>query len=263
VQAQGRARTGRRARLLAGLVLALGTPAATAAEGSDGCGAPPPEPALRTVQGEGRTRELILALPDDYDPDVRHDLVLAFHGRTNPAERVRAYYGLEDQAARPSIFVYPRGLPAGAGARGWWEPGEPGDRLRDYALFDALVETLSTHYCIDPARIFAVGHSLGASFVNSLACARGDVLRGVATVAGGMERSACRGRTAALLVHHPDDRLVPFALGEAARDRLLRANGLGDQAPVPLRSLPVPAGFTCMRWGGLGRQPGGLVPAPG
>ena len=81
---------------------------------------------------------------------------------------------------------------------------------------------MARSYCLDPDRIFAVGHSLGAWFVNSLGCARGDVLRAIATLAGGFSRSDCRGAVAALLFHNPNDRLVDFAYGLEARD-LFRA----------------------------------------
>jgi polyhydroxybutyrate depolymerase len=49
-------------------------------------------------------------------------------------------------------------------------------------LFDQLVQEFSDSYCIDLDHIYVVGHSLGARFTNSLACARGDVIRGIGSV---------------------------------------------------------------------------------
>ena len=66
-----------------------------------------------------------------------------------------------------------------------------------------------------------VGHSLGASFANSLACARADRIRAVASVAGGIAPSDCSGTVAALLLHNPRDRAVPLSEGRRARDVLL------------------------------------------
>lgn len=242
--------------LLAGALLLVSTGGAGGpSTGSTGCGAPAPETPPDRIKVDGEDRHFILAVPSGYAPDLPHDLVLAFHGRTNSAERVRRYYDLEGHGERPTLFAYPRGLPAGEGSRGWWNPGDTGSELRDYRLFDAIVSRLSALYCIDPSRIFAVGHSLGASFVNSLGCARGEALRGIATVAGAMEPAQCRGEAAALLVHHPDDRLVPFSAGEAARDRLLAANALGDQAREPLQAIAAPPGFACVRWGPLSGHP--------
>lgn len=210
-----------------------------------GCGYPPPSnvPSLRAG---GRSRSFILALPAGYQPSRRHRLIVAFHGRTNSAAQVQRYYGLEGQGQQPAIIVYPRGLLQSSGRFAWWNGGS-GNSDDDFAYFDALVEYLSATYCIDDSQIFAVGHSMGGSFVNSLACARGDILRGVAVVGGGYGAApGCRGRVAALVMHHPDDRLVPVAAGEAAREARLAQNGLTDQVPWPMASPP---GFQCERYG--------------
>ena len=166
-------------------------PGGEAATGhSPGCGraAPAQPPAALTLGG--RRRGLIVAVPAGYRPDRPHDLVLAFHGRTNPNEQVRGYYDLEAHAARPTVFAYPAGLPAAGGGFSWSDPGDGAGSLRDYALFDAVLAELGSRYCIDPGRVFLVGHSLGAWFVNSLACARGDRVRAVASVAGGIRPSS-------------------------------------------------------------------------
>jgi polyhydroxybutyrate depolymerase len=109
-----------------------------------------------------------------------------------------------------------------------------------------VLALMARSYCIDPARIFAVGHSLGAWFVNSLGCARGDTLRAIATLAGGISRSQCQGAVAALIFHNPKDRLVDFRHGLVARDRLRAQNGLAGEE----RGL-VLAGFACRRYGDL------------
>ena len=74
--------------------------------------------------------------------------------------------------------------------------------------------------------MFVVGHSLGASFANSLACARGSVIRGVGSVAGRIWDAECNGPTAAMLMHNPEDDLVPVSRGVHARDHAIAQNGL-------------------------------------
>ncbi|MCA1972777.1 MAG: hypothetical protein LDL44_08045 [Caenispirillum sp.] len=211
--------------------------AAPAVAASAGCGQPPPDRPPQAVALDGGARGVLAAVPDDYDPTVPHRLIVAFHGRTNPAERVRRYYGLEDAAQRPTIVVYPRAERQSDGTFTWRLP-------EDAALFDAVVERMAADYCIDRDRIFAVGHSLGATFVNTLACARGETLRGVATVAGGIQPAECIGEAAALLLHHPQDRLVPVETGQAARDALLAAN---DLPATPAESFAEP--YVCRRYG--------------
>ena len=65
---------------------------------------------------------------------------------------------------------------------------------------------------------------------NNLACARGDVVRGVASVGGDIrQHENCAGPVASLIMHHPDDRLAPFAGGERARNLLVSQNSCTDE----------------------------------
>jgi polyhydroxybutyrate depolymerase len=212
---------------------------------SCGCGAPPPAAPPTVLEVDGRARDLITVVPNGYDADLPHDLVVAFHGRTTSNTQVRQYFGLERAASRPTLFVYPAGLVAADGKFSWYGRGEPGDRLRDYALFDGLLVALGAAYCVDLERVFVVGHSLGASFANSLACARGDVVRGVGSVAGRIWDAPCSAPTAAMLMHNPDDDLVPVSRGEHARDHALAQNGLEHVVPRAWE----PAVLDCERYG--------------
>jgi polyhydroxybutyrate depolymerase len=160
-------------------------------------------------------------MPDPYRANRPYAVVFGFHGRTNDNLRVRSYFGLEEAAHRSSIYVYPAALPDRSGRFTWADPGDPPEALRDFALFDVILDRMTSTYCIDLDAVYVVGHSLGASFANSLACARARRIRGVASVAGGIAPSACRGAVAALLLHNPHDRAVPLSEGERARDVLL------------------------------------------
>jgi polyhydroxybutyrate depolymerase len=51
--------------------------------------------------------------------------------------------------------------------------------MRDFEFFDEIVATYSEEYCIDMDQVFVVGHSLGGWFTNTLACARGHMIRGM------------------------------------------------------------------------------------
>jgi polyhydroxybutyrate depolymerase len=201
---------------------------AIAAEPSSGCGAPPTRPP-ETFHVAGRERHAIVVLPEAYRADQPHALVFAFHGRTNDNLRARRYFGLEEAAHGSTIFVYPAALRDRTGGFAWADPGDPPDALRDYALFDVILDRITSAYCIDLGAVYVVGHSLGASFANSLACARAERIRGVASVAGGIAPSGCSGGVAALLLHNPHDRVVPLVEGERARDVLLGHPGDGDK----------------------------------
>jgi polyhydroxybutyrate depolymerase len=217
--------------------------AATPVIRSSGCEAARPTTAPSAVSVGGAQRPL-LVIAEKNESNKPLDLVISFHGRTNSNVDARAYYDLERHAVRPTVFVYPTGLPTGGGGRSWNSPGDPAGQLRDYELFDIIVLRLARLYCIDLGRVFAVGHSLGASFVNNLACARGGSLRGIATVAGDIGAAGCNGPVAALLFHSPRDEVVSITRGEAVRDRLLAVNNLRG------RPEPLPSGdLNCVRHG--------------
>jgi len=219
----------------------LAAPTAAPAEPSAGCAVARPPPVRESVMVDGRERRFILVPPRNGEGP--HPLVVAFHGRTNDNERVRGYYDLEGTGDLDALFVYPAADTDASGRFAWADPGDAPEDLRDYAFFDRLVAVLGLEHCLDLDAIFVVGHSLGASFANSLACARGDVIRGVGSVAGGISTDACRGRVAGLLLHNPSDRLVPLSEGERARDALLAVR---PSSPVTETSV---GGFDCIRYG--------------
>jgi polyhydroxybutyrate depolymerase len=209
------------------VVTALAAFGADAGEPSSGCGRAPPTAALAQVEVAGRVRQAIVVPPPAYRSDRAYPLVFAFHGRTTSNDRARDYFGLEVPRF-PAILVYPAALRDASGGFTWSDPGDPPGAARDFALFDALLDRLSAAYCVDKAAVFVIGHSLGASFANSLACARADRIRGLASVAGGIVGQRCVGTVAALLLHNPEDRAVPLTEGLRARTMLLGGKPTGE-----------------------------------
>jgi polyhydroxybutyrate depolymerase len=193
----------------------------------------------------GQERTVLARIPGGARAAPR-DLVIAFHGRTNDAARARRYFRL-DAALPDAVIVYPRALPAGAGTFAWSAPGDPADRLRDFALVEAIIEAFGRAHCIDLDRVFVVGHSLGASFANDVACRLGDRIRAVASVAGGIQGGPCPAPTAALIVHHPDDPLVPLSSGERVRDAFRVANELATGPAAPAEH-PALVRLRCVRY---------------
>jgi polyhydroxybutyrate depolymerase len=171
-------------------------------------------------------------------------------GRTNDAARARAYFDLDDVMPN-ALIAYPRALSTGPGTFAWSDPGDPIDAQRDFAFVAALVDAVGMAHCVDLNRVFVVGHSLGAYFANDLACHTTGIVRAVASVAGGLRGETCAGPTAALLVHHPNDRLVPISEGERARDAFLAATGLA-LTNATSAALPPLAALHCERAGDTG-----------
>jgi poly(3-hydroxybutyrate) depolymerase len=171
-----------------------------------------------------QTRTYVLSVPASYNSSNAYRLVFAWHGLGGTGTLARAYFGVEGQSGGTAIFVYPNGLPlANQGNQPGWDLGASGI---DVQLFDALLASVSSRYCINQARIFSTGHSFGGFFTNRLACSRGNVLRAIAPVAGappsGM--TTCTGGVGAWIAHGMADDTVPFTSGEATRSFWLSRN---------------------------------------
>lgn len=210
---------------------------------SAGCSVPGTPPPLDRIRVGGRERRFILVAAPAGAHARPPPLVFAFHGRTNSNRELRGYLQLERAVSEPVVFVYPSGVKSGR-TYSWSSPQDRPGELRDFAFFDALLEAIAARHCVDLARVLVVGHSLGAWFANSVACARAHRVRAVATVGGGIGPGACSAPLAAMVMHNPNDRLAPFAGGEAARDRFVDAAGLANAPPGP-----VPGPFACRRYG--------------
>lgn len=194
---------------------------------SPGCGKAESEPQTKLMVSD-MERTYLLTKPKNY---VSHDpapLIVAFHGRTNSNEQVRAYFGL-DKTATEYFIAYPAALQKDTGTFHWSDPGDKLSTLRDLKLFDAIVKELTDTYCIDMTRIYTAGHSLGAWMANSVACARGGIVRASATVGGNSMIAPCAGPAAALIINNPKDTLSPHSSAEAVRDQRLQSNSCTDE----------------------------------
>jgi polyhydroxybutyrate depolymerase len=210
---------------------------------SSGCGTTPPRIPPTSSVINGQVRHYITDIGDKYDKSTPIKLIFAFHGRTNPNTMVRTYYKVAQASKGNAIMVYPAWLPEEWPSRNRSNPRDKSYNLRDFALFDQLVEEFSKNYCINKDEIYVVGHSLGARFTNSLACARSDVIRAIGSVGGGTTINNCNGPTAAIIMHHPEDTLASFKSGLTARDQLLEQNSCGPE------TTPVgPEGGNCVEY---------------
>ena len=202
------------------------------AQPTSGCGIPSAA-GTQTLKFQGASWRYIVDLPRGYDKSHPYRLIVAFHGRTGTAEKVKTYFDLEGSAARPAVVVYPQ-------AQGGWG----GKADRDMAYVDTLLARLKATLCVDQTQIFAAGHSMGGSFVNDLSCARAGVFRATAVVAGGVGSiRPCRGEMAAILLHNPKDNMVSYSQGIIERDKRIAQNRLAPNA------VDASATFRCKRWG--------------
>lgn len=138
------------------------TPAPSASSDSDavpsaGCAlaAAPPDSGQIVVDGE-----YIYQFPASYDGSTPLPLAFAFHANANPNTQLQ---GAVNGTALASDYIMAFPKSTGAG----WAIDVDGPR------FDAVYQDLVTNYCVDTSRVFALGHSSGAQFIEQLLC-RGD-----------------------------------------------------------------------------------------
>lgn len=190
---------------------------------SAGCGLTAPANAPSSFNVNGVTRSAIAYIPPKYNKDVPVSLIFAFHGRTTSNSRFEGYTGLDRASNGKAIVIYPAGTSVGTSSYNW-------TLGKDYTFFDTMLAEYTSKYCINTDEIHIVGHSLGAWFANNLACVRGNVIRGAATLAGGRSEQNCNGPVAAMVWHNPQDNQTAFSQGEHSRDLYLRQDSCSMNA---------------------------------
>jgi polyhydroxybutyrate depolymerase len=195
---------------------ATGTP-------SEGCSkGKPGEQRGLSINVRGSQRAYDLSVPSSYDAKKSYPLVFAFHGGGGDAQSARETFRFSRIAGNDAIFVYP------SAHDGNWDLDSPADDNEDVAFFDAVVASLEASHCVDKTRIFATGYSNGGYFSNQLGCRRGNVLRAIASHAGGGPYGGddgyddsghlkCNGKpVAAMIFHSEDDDTVSVEDGESS-----------------------------------------------
>jgi polyhydroxybutyrate depolymerase len=183
----------------------------------------------QTITVGGKARTYVLSVPTGYTGNTPLALVLVWHGANLSGSLARTLFNLESKSNGAAIFVYPDGLVMSSGSMTGWDLAAGSD---DFKLFEDLVSTIKSNYCIDSNRIFSTGHSMGAMMTNTLGCTYGDVLRAIAPASGtppGGGRATCTGKVGALVAHGSNDPTVNISSGEASRDFWIKQNGCGTE----------------------------------
>jgi poly(3-hydroxybutyrate) depolymerase len=194
-------------------------PDAGPAKSSAGCAQPPAAKGVINgmIVARGKMRSYVLSVPSSYAGNVPLSLVFMFHGGGNSGGGFRGGGNSEIPAAGRALFVYPSGL------GGVWDLKEGGD---DVLLIDALVADLGARYCLDLNRIFAAGFSYGGWMATAAGCQRGDVMRAIASVAGGgPQQTGCKERVGVWITHGAADGAENISEGRKSRDFYVNRNG--------------------------------------
>jgi poly(3-hydroxybutyrate) depolymerase len=206
---------------------------------SEGCGTTTTQKAESWVESMVTSgtamRPYSVWLPENYDAARAYPVVVLLHGCSGGTNNVP----MERETGADAIVI--RGTGSASGT--CWEAAANGP---DVVFVDAMIADVKKRFCTDTERFFAVGYSSGSWIANQLGCIRADVLRGIATVAGGDPGvRQCVGPIAQIFVHDQGDMSNQFSGSERARDRLLMQNNC-DESIMPVAEDPSP----CVRYQG-------------
>jgi polyhydroxybutyrate depolymerase len=159
-------------------VAACPTPAAVAT----GTGSPVVDGTV-TVAGAARTYRLWLPTTTGYDGSKPVPLILNYHGTGGTPQNQEDFSAVAAKAnPRGYLVAGLQALDGGATTPRWTVPGI-GTEPDDVAFTNAVIDDLSTKYCVDAARIYATGFSSGGAMTTYLACS--DATRFAAVPRGG------------------------------------------------------------------------------
>ncbi len=152
-------------------------------------------------------------------------LFVALHGGTGWGDQFAATDRVEGLAeANGFVVVHPDGVKVGDTRGGVWNGGvccgvAAREGVDDVAFLEALVDEVEADHDIDPARVFAFGHSNGGIMSYRLACEASGTFVGVGAVAGTLGVEGCEPAepVSVIHVHGSGDQNLPITGGAGER----------------------------------------------
>ncbi len=145
--------------------------------------------AQTTVSGSfehgGITRTYSFYVPASYVPGIAVPMVIGLHGLSSDGEEFaqnRDFRPIADTAN--FIVVHPDGSTM-FGVHFWNYDNVLGSTVDDVGFLEALIDTISAQYTINPLRIYATGMSNGSFMCYALAC-QSNRFAAIGTVTGSM-----------------------------------------------------------------------------
>ena len=181
--------------------LYAGTNAATRATGRTSTGR------IRTP--DGRTRTYRLYVPSSLVAGRTAPLLVALHGGLGSSAQFEENSGFNALAeANRFVVVYPDGVGSRADGTGpqTWNGGyccgpAVRDEVDDVGFIRRLLDALGTELNLDPARVYAAGHSNGAIMAYRLACELGDRIVAIGVQAGSLGVDSCTPARPVSVIH--------------------------------------------------------------
>ena len=124
-----------------------------------------------TLPWEGVDRLAIIEIPENFDPEESHALIIIFHGGGSKADTMfknRASFRAIAQADQV-ITVFPQGTPSNGDGNSWNWADLPGRTSDDVAFVSNLILWMSGPLNINSKRVYTAGFSAGGGMAQRLA----------------------------------------------------------------------------------------------
>ncbi len=139
----------------------------------------------------GDDRPVTLHVPKAYSCDKGAPLVIMLHGYSASGSLEELYLKITAESEkRGFLYAHPDGTKDSMGNQ-FWNATDAccnfnASTIDDSAYITKIITDVQAAYKVDPKRIYLVGHSNGAFMSYRMACEHGDLIAGVASLAGAM-----------------------------------------------------------------------------
>jgi len=161
-----------------------------------------------TLTSGGIERQYILRVPPGYDGSQPAPLVFAFHGYATSARFTADSTGLAaatDERGWITVF------PDGTGTPQRWNVYDSAAGVDDTRFVRDLLAHLEASLCINPARVYAAGHSNGGGMALRFACDLPHLVAAIAPI--GATYIPCQADVPMIAFHGAKDPIVPYEGG--------------------------------------------------
>ena len=204
--------------------------------GGRGDGGAPADLSEYEVTVHGRARPYYAHIPRT----IAHPapVVFLFHGGGGRPQAIARRSDLDALADQNGfVAIYPQGSDSPSGRGGTWNiaSAQSVSSADDVGYVKAILADIGARVQIDPARIYAAGHSMGGIFSYRLACEMSDTFAAISPVSATMVEPSCRPTSpvAVLHIHGSADERIPLRGGRG------QETAGGRDWPAPQKGVTV------------------------
>ena len=159
-------------------------------------------------------REFRLSVPSS-EAGTKLPLIIAFHGGGGAEEDFQQQDEFDQLGEQEKfIMVYAVAEDGRTSAEGEWFLNTAATSFEDNDFTEAIVDNLSSQYCIDQDRLYAIGYSLGSMYTYEIAGQLNHRFAAVASFAGTMpvdpETCELSGNMGVLHIHGKFDYIIDY-----------------------------------------------------